>query len=76
MLLAAAVASGAAAIWRRGDWVEIHLLADALLIFYLALLFEMKRRREERVAKVRPIAPRSTATSSLDSLRAGGGQHP
>lgn len=51
-LLVVVVATAAVAIWQGGSWREVHLIADAVLIFYAALLFETKRRRDERATKV------------------------
>lgn len=49
---AVVVATAAVAVWRGGSWRELHLIADGMLIFYVALLFETKRRRDERLTKV------------------------
>ena len=46
------VATAMVAIWRGGNWRELHLIADGVLVFYIALLFETKRRRDERETKV------------------------
>ncbi|MEA2434853.1 MAG: hypothetical protein QOG54_2310 [Actinomycetota bacterium] len=37
--------------------LEVHLLADGCLLFYVAILFETKRRADERTEKVRPLRP-------------------
>ena len=51
-LLVLVVATAVVAIWRGGNWRELHLIADGMLVFYVALLFETKRRRDERETKV------------------------
>lgn len=51
-LLGGVVASAGVALWRGGSWLELHLIADGALVFYVALLFESKRRRDERATKV------------------------
>ncbi len=73
LLVAAAVASAVAAIAARGIWVDIHLMIDGALVFYVALLFEIKRRRDERFAKVRPLSAVRRDDSGAGSQRAGGG---
>ena len=57
LLIAAAVVSAVAAVLRGQPWLEIHLMLDGALLFYVALLHETKRRREERLTKVRTLAP-------------------
>ena len=46
------MASAGVAVWRGGSWLELQLIADGALIFYVAMLFETKRRRDERRSKV------------------------
>ena len=41
-----------------GGWWEVHLAIDVSIAIYLVLLLETKRRREERLRKVRPLATR------------------
>lgn len=68
-----AAASAGVAIWRGGSWVELHLIADGMLIFYVAMLFESKRRRDERATKVlRLDEQRPDELRILDPVQAGG----
>jgi hypothetical protein len=48
----------AALVQTDGLW-EIHIACDFSLALYVALLLEAKRRRSERLRKVRPLAQRS-----------------
>lgn len=73
LLGSAAVASAVAAIAARGIWLDIHLMIDGALVFYVALLFEIKRRRDERFAKVRPLSAARRDDARVGSVRAGGG---
>ena len=57
LLIAAVFLSGVAAVLRGQPWLEIQLMLDGALLFYVALLHETKRRREERVNKVRTLEP-------------------
>ncbi len=57
LLVATALLSAVAAVLRGQPWLEIHLMADGALLFYVALLHEAKRRREEKLTKVRTLAP-------------------
>jgi hypothetical protein len=56
-LLAVVGLSAVAALINGGLW-EAHLLADASLTVYCALLLEAKKRRLERLTKVRPLRRR------------------
>jgi hypothetical protein len=56
-LVAAVVLTALVAVQQRGKVIEIHLIADAALFFYIALLLEGKRRRLEHAAKVRRLPP-------------------
>jgi uncharacterized membrane protein YfcA len=71
-LLIAACGSLVGAIF--GMSIEIHLMADAALAFYVALLLEVKRRSNERSRKVRPIsreAPVAETVSFYEPIQAG-----
>ena len=57
LLIAAAAVSAIAAVVRGQPWLEIHLMLDGALLFYVALLHETKRRREEVLRKVRTLEP-------------------
>jgi hypothetical protein len=57
MLLA--VIGSALAGWRIGPpWWEVHIGLNAALALYVGALLEIKRRREERALKVRPMKSR------------------
>jgi hypothetical protein len=56
-LVAAVVLTALVAVQQRGKLIEVHLIADAALFFYVALLLEAQRRRLERAAKVRRLQP-------------------
>jgi hypothetical protein len=56
-LVAAVVLTALIALQQGGNLIEVHLIADAALFFYIALLLEAKRRRLERAAKVRRLEP-------------------
>ena len=73
-LFLVSVATAVAAAVYGETWLEIHLLADGLLVFYAAFLYETKRRRDERVAKVRRIESRGREPLEHvePQLRAGG----
>lgn len=73
LLLVAALSSGVAAILRGQPWLEINLMLDGVLLFYVALLHETKRRRDERFSKVRTLQPAvSDDVQVLPSISAGG----
>ncbi len=72
LLILACIGSAAWAWFERGIAVEIHLVLDAALIFYLALMSEMKKRRVERDAKVRSLAGRRHAPEFARTAQAGG----
>ena len=73
LLVLFAVASAGVAIWRGGSWRELHLIADGILIFYVAMLFETKRRRQERSEKViRLDEDREDDFRVIEPVRAGG----
>ena len=76
VLVLAALGTGVWALIEKGIATEIHLVTDAVLVFYIALISETKRRRNERTAKVRPLPPRrEEATAYLETAHAGGGRH-
>jgi hypothetical protein len=56
-LVAAVVLTALVVVQQGGKLIEVHLIADAALFFYVALLLEAKRRRLERAAKVRRLQP-------------------
>lgn len=73
MLASIATATAAAAVAWGGSWVEAHLMADGILVFYVAMLFETKRRQDERSSKVHRIpAPEADDVIVFGSARAGG----
>lgn len=72
LLVLVAVGTAAAAFVYGETWLEINLLADGILVFYAAFLFETKRRRDERVAKVRTIKRSRAERETSERLRAGG----
>ena len=71
LLVVAALGTAAAAFVWGETWLEIHLLADGILVFYAAFLFETKRRRDERSAKVRTIGRSRGDREAPERLRAG-----
>ncbi len=74
-LASLALATAGAALARGGAWVELHLIVDGVLVFYVAMLFETKRRQDERLTKVRRMPAReSDDVIVFDSARAGGGE--
>jgi len=75
LLLAAAVTSAVAAVLRGQPWLEIHLMLDGALLFYVALLHETKRRRDERFAKVRSIERPVSDDAQVLSPVSVGGEH-
>lgn len=74
VLLGASAALAAVAAAVRGQpWLEIHLMLDGALLFYVALLHETKRRRDERHAKVRTLErPAAADVQVVGSVSAGG----
>ena len=72
LLVAAAVSSAIAAAVRSQPWLEIHLMIDGALLFYVALLHETKRRREERLTKVRTLQPASDDVQIIGAVSVGG----
>ncbi|MDP9069361.1 MAG: hypothetical protein M3N53_13590 [Actinomycetota bacterium] len=74
LLVGTAAVSAIAAIAARGVWVDLHLMIDGILVFYVAMLFELKRRRDERFEKVRPLSPVVwNEPRAVRSAGAGGG---
>jgi hypothetical protein len=57
-MILACVGSLSAAFVLNGTAWEVHLACDGSLVLYLALLMEAKRRRRERMHKVRSLAKR------------------
>ena len=72
LIVLACIGTGVWAWFERGAAVEIHLVLDGALIFYLALMSEMKKRRVERDAKVRSLAGRRHAPEFARTAQAGG----
>jgi hypothetical protein len=73
-----AVVTAILALFVGGDMREIQLLADGVLLFYVAILFETKRRADERAEKVRPLRPTrpvSQPTSERRLAEVAGGRH-
>lgn len=69
-----AAATGGAAIFQGGAWFELHLIADGVVLFYVAMLFETKKRQDERISKVRTIsAPQDDGVVVFETAGAGGG---
>ena len=67
-----AIATGGAAVVRGGAWIELHLMADGILVFYVAMLIEAKRRQDERATKVLRIPePQQDDVIVFESVRAG-----
>ena len=56
MLVIAMLATGVWALLGSGAAVSIHLLVDAIAVFYGTLMYESRRRRKEQRRKVRSIA--------------------
>jgi hypothetical protein len=76
ILVLTALGTGVWALVEKGVAIEIHLVADAVLVFYIALVSETKRRRTERATKVRRLSPRrDEQTAYLETAHAGGGRH-
>lgn len=72
LLVLSAIGTGVWAWLERGVAIEVHLVVDAGVIFYLALMSEMKKRRVERDAKVRSLGPRHRAPDLTRTAEAGG----
>ena len=69
----AAAISGIVAVVKGGTFVELHLLVDAVVVFYVALLLEAKRRRVERERKVHRLRRAAPARAEpLARVSAGG----
>jgi hypothetical protein len=73
VLVALAGSSLVPAMLLGEGWVEVHLLSDAALLFYVAALLEVKRRREERLDKVTSLRARATATRERERRATAGG---
>jgi hypothetical protein len=52
------ISATAAALIQGDGWWEIHIASDFSFALYVALLLEAKKRRNERLRKVRPLASR------------------
>lgn len=73
VLVGVAALTGIWAIASGGSAIEIHLVADAGVAFYVALLLDAKRRRDERTSKVRRLQRPAPAEVSLyEAMEAGG----
>jgi len=56
VLIMLCVVASAIAGWRIGEpWWNVHIALNAALALYVGALLELKRRREERAVKVRPL---------------------
>jgi hypothetical protein len=73
-LAGAAAITAVLALFVGGDMIEIHLLADGCLLFYVAILFETKRRSDERAEKVRPLRQAPAEPRERWLVSAGGGR--
>lgn len=62
LLVLAVLGTGVWALSGTGAAVSIHLLVDAVAVFYGALLYESKRRLKEQRRKVRSIARHPLST--------------
>ena len=72
LLIGAALTSAVAAVSQGQPWLEIHLMIDGVLLFYVAMLHEVKRRRDEKLMKVRTLEPaRSDDVQILEPVSAG-----
>ena len=60
-LLTLAGWSAIAALFLGGGYWEIHIAIDVMTAFYVLFLVEERRRRAERVTKVRRIRPRQAS---------------
>lgn len=65
-----ALASAVPALLAGGAWIEGHLFLDGVVLAYVALLIELRRRAAEREAKVRHLP--SYQEVSSPALRAVG----
>lgn len=74
LLLTAALLAAVAALLRGQPWLEIHLMLDGALLFYVALLHETKRRRDERFTKVRTLEPAATGDVHVVGPATAGGR--
>jgi hypothetical protein len=75
LLAFVAFGTGIWALLEKGVAVEIHLVSDAVLVFYIALISETKRRRNERSTKVRRLPIPRDEPAYLETAHAGGGRH-
>jgi hypothetical protein len=67
--------SAAAAVLAQGNgWWEIHIACDFSFALYVALLLEAKKRRDERLKKVRPLATRGGLGRTAGQTRGGLGR--
>jgi hypothetical protein len=76
-LVGASAVTALLALVMGGDMREIHLLADGALLGYVAVLFETKRRADERAKKVRPlhlVRSRVRPVGERRLAQAGGGR--
>jgi hypothetical protein len=68
-LACAAAATAILGLWRGGGWIEAHLFADGVVLAYVALLIELKRRAGERAEKVRHLpAYREVPAQALQAV--------
>jgi hypothetical protein len=56
LLVMAAIGTGVWALVSAGAALSVHLTVDVIAVMYGALLYESRRRRNERRRKVRNIA--------------------
>ena len=54
-LVGVAGATAVPAVVAGGAWAEAHLFLDGVLVAYVALLLELRRRAAERESKVRRL---------------------
>jgi hypothetical protein len=59
----------AAALIQGDGWWEIHIACDFSFALYVALLLEAKKRRDERLKKVRPLAERTSRPAAAQRGR-------
>jgi hypothetical protein len=72
-LLTAAVGTGIWSLVTGGSQLELHFVVDAALVFYAALLLDAKRRRDERVRKVRDLPrPETSSSDYFEVIEASG----
>ena len=74
LLLLAALGTLAVAVVREGGWWEINVAIDAVLVVYVGVLLETKKRRFEQSVKVRKIHRRSMRHDDYEPAVVGG-QH-